>query len=275
MDVVDRLDPVVLLQRDGVEAAVLAHHRERRLELPERLHRRARTDELVVVEHDVVVDVQHRHDRVREPALGLRGRGAVLGADGVGIDVVAAEALDGRDQVGADPLRHERRVVVRLRVHRPRAAVGAHRHARHRLDAAGQHEVLPAGRDLLGGDVDGLQAGGAEAVELDARDGLRQPGLDRGGLGDVGALVADRRHAAEHDVVDPPWIEALVAREQLVHQADDEVHRLGRVQRPVDLAPAARGPDPVKHECFTRCHLDPLVGKTLSLPKKHSLLNAS
>ena len=43
----------------------------------------------------------------------------------------------------------------------------------------------------------------------------------------------------------------LVAREQLVHQADDEVDRLGRVQRPVALALAARGPDPVEHQCFT------------------------
>ena len=53
VDVVDRLDPVVLLQRDGVEPAVLAHHRERRLQARERLDGRAGADELVVVEHDV------------------------------------------------------------------------------------------------------------------------------------------------------------------------------------------------------------------------------
>ena len=205
------LDPVVLLQRDGVEAAVLAHHRERRLEARERLDGRAGADELVVVEHDVVVEVEHRDDRLGEAALGLRGRGALLRADGVGVDVVAGEALDGRDQVRADALRDEARVVVGLRVHRPGAAVGAHRHARHRLDAAGEDEVLPAGGDLLGGDVDGLEARGAEAVELDAGDGVRQAGLDRGGLGDVRALVADRRDAAEDDVVDPVGIEAPVA----------------------------------------------------------------
>ena len=40
-------------------------------------------------------------------------------------------------------------VEVGLRVHRPGAAVGGHRHARHRLDAAGEDQVLPAGRHLL------------------------------------------------------------------------------------------------------------------------------
>ena len=143
--------------------------------------------------------------------LGLRGRGALLRAGGVRVDVLAAELLDRRDQVGADALRDERRVVVRLGVHRPGAAVGAHRHARHRLDAAGEDEVLPAGGDLLRGDVDGLEARGAEAVELHAGDRVGQAGLDRGGLGDVGALVADRRDAAEHDVVDAVGIELLVA----------------------------------------------------------------
>ena len=127
-----------------------------------------------LLEDHVVVDVEHRDHRVREAALGLRGRGALLRARGVGVDVLAAELLDRRDQVGADPLRDERRVVVGLGVHRPGAAVGAHRHARHRLDAAGEHEVLPAGGDLLGGDVDRLQPRGAEAVELHARDGVRK-----------------------------------------------------------------------------------------------------
>ena len=106
----------------------------------------------------LLVEVADRDDRVGEAALGLRGGGALLRAGGVGVDVLAAEALDRRDQVGADALRDEGGVVVGLGVHRPGAAVGAHRHARHRLDAAGEDEVLPAGGDLLRGDVDGLEA---------------------------------------------------------------------------------------------------------------------
>ena len=224
------------------------------LELAQRLDRRALADELVVVEDGVLVDVLHGDDRVREAALLLRGGGALLGAGGVGVHVVAGELLDRGDQVGADALRDEGRVVVGLGVHRPGAAVGAHRDAGHGLDAAGEDEVLPAGGDLLGGDVDGLEARGAEAVELDAGDRVRQAGLDRGGLGDVGALVADGGDAAEDDVVDAVGIKRPVARERLVHQADDEVDRLGRVQRAVALALAARGADGVEDECFTVCH---------------------
>ena len=90
VDVVDLLDPVVLLQRHRVEAAEVAHRRERRLQLAERVDGRLGADELVVVEHDVVVDVEHRHDRVLEAALGLGGRGALLRARGVDVDVLTA-----------------------------------------------------------------------------------------------------------------------------------------------------------------------------------------
>ena len=264
-----RLEPVVLLQRHGVEAAVLAHHRERRLEPGQRLDRRARADELVVVEDDVLVEVDHRDDRVREAALGLAGgRGALLRADGVRVHVVAGEALDGRDQVRADALRHEGRVVVGLRVHRPGAAVGAHRHARHRLDATREHEVLPAGGDLLGGDVDRLQARRAEAVELHARHRVRQPRLDRRGLGDVRALIADRRDAAEDHVVDAVRIKLPVAGEHLVHQPDDEIDGLGRVQRPVALAFPAGRANCVEYQCFRRCHAD----SPLKMPRSSRLL---
>ena len=50
VDVVDLLDPVVLLQRHRVEAAQVADLRERRLEPGEALDRGAGADELVVLE---------------------------------------------------------------------------------------------------------------------------------------------------------------------------------------------------------------------------------
>ena len=78
------------------------------------------------------------------------------------------------------------------RVVEPGAAVRAHRHPGHRLDAAREDQVLPARTDLGGGQVDGLQARGTEAVLLDAGHRVRQPGGDGGDPGDVGALVADR-----------------------------------------------------------------------------------
>jgi hypothetical protein len=243
-------DPVVLLQRHGVEPAHLAHHLEGRLQLPERLDRRTRADELVVVKDDVLVDVEHGDHRLYEATFRLRRRRALLRAGRVGVDVLAAEVLDRRDQVGTHALRHERGVVVRLGVERPGAAVRAHGHARHRLDAAGEDEVLPARGDLLRRDVHGLEAGGAEAVELHAGDGVGQPGLDRGGLGDVHALIADRRDHAEHDVVDPAGVQVGMAGERLVHQSNHQIDRLGGVQRSVHLPPAARGADRVEYQRF-------------------------
>ena len=184
------------------------------------------------------------------PGLG----GALLRAHCECVDVVAIPALDGRDQVGADALRHEAGVEVGLGVHRPGTAVGAHRHARHRLDSAGEDQVLPAGGDLLGGHVDCLEARGAEAVELDAGDGVRQAGLDRRGLGDVATLVADRGDAAQDDVVDAVRVKLDVAAEGLVHEAHDEVDRLGGVKRAVVLPLAAGRADRVEDECFGGRH---------------------
>ena len=47
-------------------------------------------------------------------------------------------------------------------------------------------------RTRCAGLVDGLEPGGAEAVELDAADVVGQARGDGRGLGDVAALVADR-----------------------------------------------------------------------------------
>ena len=172
---------------------------------------------------------------------------------GVGVDVGARPALEGRDQVGADALRHEAGGQRGGRVGRPGAAVGAHRHPAHRLDAAGEDQVLEAGADASRRLVDGLQAAGAEAVELDAGDRLGEAGRQRRGLGDVAALLAERRDDAEHDVVDAAGVEPRVARLELVEQPDDEVDGLHLVQRADGLALAARRPEVVVHECFGPC----------------------
>ena len=75
VDVVDLLDPVVLLQRHVVEAAHLADAVERGLQLAEALQRGVGPHVLVVVEDDQTVLVAHRHDRLREVAArpGLGG----------------------------------------------------------------------------------------------------------------------------------------------------------------------------------------------------------
>src|SRR6266508_4562458 len=109
--VVDLLDPVVLLQRHRVEAARLADHLERRLQLAQALHGALRAHVLGVVEQRDPVAVLDRYHGLREVAAGPRLRGQLLGPYGVPVDVLAGEALDGGDQVGPDPLRYEVRVV--------------------------------------------------------------------------------------------------------------------------------------------------------------------
>ena len=149
------------------------------------------------------------------------------------------------------PCGHEADAVVGLRVGGPCAAVGAHRHAAHRLDAAGEHQIVPAGAHLLRGGVDGLQAGCAEAVELEAAGGLGQLGHQRGGAGDVAALIADGRHDAEDEVADQVLVQVGKAGAQFVDQADDQVDGLDLVEGAV-LVLAARRANGLVDEGFFR-----------------------
>ena len=134
VDVVDALDPVVLLQRHVVEAGVPADLGEGRLETGQPLGRGVGADQLVVVEHGETVEIDDRDDRAVEVAVGPGLRGPVVRLGGERVDVLAGPALEGRDQVGADALGHEADAVVGLRVGGPGTAVGAHGHAAHRLE---------------------------------------------------------------------------------------------------------------------------------------------
>src|SRR5690606_7166863 len=197
--VVDALDVAVHAQGGGVEAH-LAHHLEAWLELAEALKSAVAADELVMIEDDDAVLVGHRNQRFGEGAIGTGARGLLLRTQGEGIHVRAAEALEGGDQVGADALGYEVGVDVGLRVHHPGAAVGAHGHARHGLDAADHYQVLEAGAHLHRADVHRFQPRSAETVELHAGH-ADVPVRDHGrGLGDIGALVAHRRDTAENNI---------------------------------------------------------------------------
>jgi hypothetical protein len=116
------------------------------------------TDELVVLEHDHAVAVRDGDDGLGEVAVGPGLGRAVVRLGGVGVHVGARPALERRDQVGADALGHEAGRQRGGRVGRPRAAVGAHRHAAHRLDPAGEDQVLEPGPHAGGRLVDGLEA---------------------------------------------------------------------------------------------------------------------
>ena len=89
-------------------------------------------------------------------------------------------------------------------------------------------------------EVDRLQPRGAEPVELHAGDRVRQAGGERGGPGDVRALVAERDDHAEHDVVDRRRVEGREApRSSSIRPTTSEIG-LTSCSEPVAL-PRPRG----------------------------------
>ena len=191
-----------------------------------------------MIEQDDAVLVLHRHQRFVERTVGPCPRSLLLGVQRIGIDVLTAEAFNRGDQVSAHALRGEMAVKIGFRVQRPGAAIAAHRHAGHGLDAADHHQVFEAGTHFHRAEVHRLQPRGAEAVDLQTRHAdvpIRHLGR---GFGDVGTLVADGRHAAKHHIVDLTGVEGralLQRREQPGHQ----VHRFDAVQGAIGLAFAA------------------------------------
>ena len=150
-----------------------------------------------------------RISRSKRPSRGGPGR-PLLAPGAERVHVLAGDAPLVGDQLGRDALRHEPALVgvagADLRAERvAELAVGhrgAHRHTGHHLDAGGDDDVVGAGDHALGGEVGGLLAGPALAVDGRARHVLRPAGGEHGVAGDVHALLADLHHAAHDDVVD-------------------------------------------------------------------------
>jgi hypothetical protein len=82
------------------------------------------------------------------------------------------------------------------------AAVGAHRHARHRFDAAAYDQVLHPACHAHGRKVHRLQPGAAKSVQRDAGHLVRPARGQRRHATDTGALLANLLDAAGDDVLD-------------------------------------------------------------------------
>ena len=218
---------------DEFAGSDLAVGLERRLQAGEALGRRAGADALVtgvllaefvdlaaVAVEDLGV---HGDDLVVEAALVRGLLAALLGLGAERVEVFAGDAPLVGDHVGADALGHEAadRCVASHdgRAERDRAGRdrGAHRRGRHDLDAGGDRDVVRAGDDALGGEVGGLLARTALAVDGGGGHRLGPTGAEHGVAADVEALATDLHDATHDHVVDQRGVEVVALGERLEH----------------------------------------------------------
>src|SRR3984885_12351078 len=248
VDVIDEFDFRMLLNSDGIEAAHFSHLHERRFERSERLHGRVRPHVLVLVGDGEAVDVFYFYDRTVETAVAPGLCRAFLTLDRVGVDVVAREAVFGGNEIGGNSLGHEIFDDGAAGVDGPRAAGRANADAAHRLDTAADGHVLLPRHDLRGSEIDGIEAGGAKAVDLHAGDGFAVAGMKRGDARDVAAGFTDRVDNTHNDVVAQGRIE-FVALLDGAERLAREIKRGHFVQRAVHFAAAARRSYVVVNQC--------------------------
>ena len=176
-----------------------------------------------MVENCQAVDVLDGNDGFVETPLVPCPCGALLRLDRVSVDVIAGKPVFGGDQIRRDALRQE---VARDRnsgIDRPCAPRGAHADAAHGFDAAPDGDVLHAGHDLRGREIDRIESRSTEAVDLHARNFLAEACLQHGGTRDIAACFADRVDAAEHHVLDQFRIE-IVSPANRIEGRHREIH---------------------------------------------------
>ncbi len=175
------------------------------------------------------------HDFVFEFSGGDCGERLLVALVGELVHLLAGDAVVGRDALGGEAHGHVGAGVV---VDEPGVDgdfVAAEGHVRHALGAAGDDDVRSAATDALCGERDGLQAGGAVAVDGHAGDGNRQTGAEAGDAGDVHSLLGFGHGAAEDDVFD---LGAVELRDALKGAVDGEG---GEIVRARGAKRAARG----------------------------------
>src|SRR5690606_31286195 len=212
----------------GVAGGDDAVRLEGRLQVGERLDGGAGADALVLQDQLVALDdvagllveplLGDAADLVLEAALVGGRLGELLRAGAEGVEVLTGEPPLLGDHLGRDALRHEVRVAggdLRAERERARGDRGAHRGGGHHLDAGGDHDVVGAGDDALGGEVGGLLRRAALAVHGGGRHGLGEAGGEDGVAADVEALVADLHDTAHDHVLDEGRIEVVALDERL------------------------------------------------------------
>src|SRR5471030_1263437 len=182
---------------------------------------------------------RHRHDFIVEAAFADRLRRLILAGQRKAVLVGAADAeIVGhvlgrlRHRVDAVQFFHQRigkapadgGVVDRRGAGKSRVRLAHHeRRARHRLDAAGEHQARLAGADGARGRADRVHARTAQAVDGSARHFLRQAGQQRRHARHVAVVFAGLVGAAVDDVVDGAPVDAGITAHQLAQRQRAEV----------------------------------------------------
>jgi len=193
-----------------------------------------RSDAFIAREHlaglaAVVSTERHRHDLVGEPSRVGVGRGPLLALERERVHVVATDAefvgqhlrdpeLDAERVVGVIEERGAERADAATRIRR-------HRHPCHRLDPAGNREVVGTGQHALGDEVHCLLRRSALPIDARRRHLPRQTGRHPRVARDVAALLPHLADAAADDVVDQRGVE-VVTLDQL---AEEEAEQIGGV----------------------------------------------
>ena len=257
VDMLDRFHIRMRLDGDGIETAHLTHHHEGRIERSQRLHVGAGPHVLVLVQNGKAVNVLDRRDGFGEAAVLPACLRALLAFHRIGVDIVAREAPFRGDQIGGYALRHEVGGNSDRWVHRPCAAGSPHADAAHRFHTARYHYIVGTGSNLGGRHVDGVEARGAEPVDLHARDLRVVARLEHGGARNVGTGFTNRIDATKDHIVHLRGVHlvALLERLQRVSRKADRRHF---VQAAILLALAAGRANVIVNECFG--HDKPPVG---------------
>ena len=161
-----------------------------------------------------------RDDLLLEAPLVDRARGAHVRLVRVAVELLARQLPLLRDLLGGDALHDD--VVALVHEIGHRAAVRAHRDARHHLDAAGDDEVELARPDRRRGVEVRLHRGAALAVDGRAADGHGPAGGQRDVAADVPRLLVDLADAAPLQVLDLARVD-VVARDEAVHDLGREL----------------------------------------------------
>ncbi len=174
------------------------------------LERGLRARIFFAVERETAVLAGNRHQALVEMSALDCGCRPLLALEAEFVDNLARDALKRRHRIGANALMRLRMPGAQAKitvVHHERALAATAFH-RHHLGAAGDHEILRAGHDRIGGHVDAGDTGTAKAIQRDAAGAHVVAGIERRHPPEITALRTALGTGAPDDIVDIGGVDA-------------------------------------------------------------------